>query len=312
MSDDESGTKSTTAGRQLADKVIERRMSALHARATVLAREGIFGVQADIAFAPAAPPHLILLRAASRGLLLGLGDSWFDYFAADVLDSLQNDLGYTRTSVARAGSSLKSIRKETAQLEQLSEAIENTVGGAVPKAILLSGGGNDVVDFGVENLLNDVDSGLPPLKADAVNQLVDRDMESALIDILTAITASCQKWLGRTIPILIHGYDNPIPDGRFLRLPPRGPWLEPGFLRKGYDKHDLGPQTAVMKTLIGRLNDMQLRVVAKTEFAHVRHVDLRGTLAAADYKTMWANELHPTRDGFKAIAGKFAAALGML
>ena len=309
MSDNQSGGKSTNDGRQLADQVLGRRIAALQTRATVLARDGIAGLQTAAVFSIDAPPDLMLLKAASKGFLLGLGDSWFDYFAMDALDSLQNDIGYIRTSVAEAGTSLKSIAKVPAQLERLSEEIEKTVGGVAPKAILLSGGGNDLVDFGIENLLNDFGSGLPPLKENAVKQLIDEDMESALTVILNAVTALCRKWLGKTIPILIHGYDYPIPDGRPLVLPPRGPWLEKGFIDKGYDKLDLGPRTKVMKTLIDRLNEMQLTVVAKKGLEHVKHVELRGSLAAADYTTMWGNELHPTRDGFKVVARKFAKAL---
>jgi hypothetical protein len=36
-------------------------------------------------------------------------------------------------------------------------------------------------------------------------------------------------------------------------------------------------------------------------------VDLRGTLSqGAGYKASWANELHPTKEGFRAVAAKIA------
>jgi hypothetical protein len=62
--------------------------------------------------------------------------------------------------------------------------------------------------------------------------------------------------------------------------------------------------------LIDRFNAMLRRVVALEAFAHVRYVDVRDQLSnAADYKTWWANELHPTERGFGAVADRFAAAI---
>jgi len=59
---------------------------------------------------------------------------------------------------------------------------------------------------------------------------------------------------------------------------------------------------------------MLREVSALPPFAHVHYIDLRGTLSSADddYKQWWANELHPTDQGFERIAGKFAAVLESL
>jgi hypothetical protein len=54
-------------------------------------------------------------------------------------------------------------------------------------------------------------------------------------------------------------------------------------------------------------------LAADPAFSNVRYVDLRGTLtnllAADAYQDWWANELHPTPDGFHAVAAKFDAIL---
>jgi hypothetical protein len=312
MSDNPHGTKSGNPGQQLCDQVIDARIATLRNRATILERDGVFPLMAKGELSEVAPRELIRLNLASKGYLLGLGDSWFDYFAVDVFQSLLNDLGYDGTPVAEAGTSLKTIADGAAQLKLLSRELEKTVGGQTPEAILLSGGGNDLVDFGLENLLNVFGSGLPPLIESEVAKLIDQQMAQSFGTILDCITALCRRWLNKTIPILIHGYAYPIPDGRYLIFPRRGPWLEPCFLNRGYDKLDLGPRTAVMKTLIDRLNSMQLRISAQPGREHVRHVDVRTTLAAADYTKMWINELHPTSQGFAAVAGKFDGVLKTL
>ena len=84
------------------------------------------------------------------------------------------------------------------------------------------------------------------------------------------------------------------------------------FIRVAID--DLGviasPLANVGGQLIDRFN-MQLRdVAALADFSHVKYVNIRGTLSVgADYRTWWANELHPTLRGFERVTERFAAAL---
>lgn len=67
----------------------------------------------------------------------------------------------------------------------------------------------------------------------------------------------------------------------------------------------------VLETLIDRFNAMLDRVCGLSEFAYVRHMDLRKTLSSKiDYKQGWANELHPPQKGFEMLASKFASAIG--
>ena len=48
----------------------------------------------------------------------------------------------------------------------------------------------------------------------------------------------------------------------------------------------------------------------KAALDHVRYVNLRKTLAGdSTYKRDWANELHPTERGFRAVAMKIASAI---
>jgi phospholipase/lecithinase/hemolysin len=124
---------------------------------------------------------------------------------------------------------------------------------------------------------------------------------------------------------VVHGYDHAIPDGRgYLGggwlLP--GPWLEPGFRRKGYVPADskrrtraLGTNAEVVRELIDRHNAMLARLVkdlASAGHGHVRYVDLRGTLSSAipaGYRADWNDELHPTRAGFDRVAERIAKAI---
>jgi len=139
-----------------------------------------------------------------------------------------------------------------------------------------------------------------------VSGVIGRRVRNAYIMIVQKITDVCAGKLGAPAPILVHGYDYPVPDGRgFLGGwgPLPGPWLEPGFRAKGYD--DLRKRIAMMVDIIDRFNTMLKGVAAI--FPHVYYVNLRETLSndPASYKAWWANELHPTEPGFRRVAEKF-------
>jgi hypothetical protein len=144
-----------------------------------------------------------------------------------------------------------------------------------------------------------------------VSGVVDVRLKEAYVRILGGLTAIATKYLGVPIPIVIHGYDHPIPDGRgFLggwwKLP--GPWLKPGFVRKGHT--DLPTNTKVIAELIDRFNGMLASVSSLPAFSHVHYLDLRGTLKPD--KKHWANELHPSKTGFDLVAKKFADVIAKL
>jgi hypothetical protein len=253
--------------------------------------------------------------AATAGTLVAEGDSWFDYPLNDVLSLLEDDHGYDVESVAHKGDRIEEMAYGRGQLEELTRRLEKLLRrGVIPRAILLSGGGNDVAgdEFGM--LLNHERSPIRGLNDEVVAGVVDERVRSAYVTVLSAITEVCETRVGRALPILVHGYDYPVPDGRgFLGgwwfLP--GPWLEPGFREKGFD--DLRERIALAKELIDRFNTMVRGVAALGEFPHVKYVNLRGTLSVgADYETWWANELHPTRRGFDAVTERFATVLAAL
>jgi lysophospholipase L1-like esterase len=198
------------------------------------------------------------------------------------------------------------------QFEEFARRLEKLLRqNILPKAILLSGGGNDIAgeEFGM--LINHALSPVAGLNGQVLSGVIDERIKFAYVTILSAITRICEQRLNGPIKILTHGYDYPVPDGRgFLGgwwvLP--GPWLEPGFRQKGYD--DLAVRVALAKRLIDRFNDMLKAIVALPQFAHVKHIDLRNTLSTgSNYKRDWANELHPTFAGFKRVTDRFAAAI---
>lgn len=291
------------------DEVLKRREQALKARARALDEMAVSAV-AEATRAPAKrTAHMELAeaaRAGSKGWLIAEGDSWFDYPGTDLLNAL-NQSAYDVESVARAGDRVEMMAFGRGQLDKFAAAVEKVIGnGHTPKAILLSGGGNDIAGGEFGFLLNHAGSPKEGFNDSVVRGVVDERVRDAYVWIIRTITDLCQKMLRRKVRIILHGYGYPIPDGDGVLGgwgPLPGPWLRPGFIEKGFN--NLPQNTLMMRTLMDRFNNM-LAGVAR-EFPHLRYVNLRDLLPAT--KTLWANELHPKEAGFRLAAKEFEKAI---
>ncbi len=302
-------------GSQQAELVLEFRERALSNRrermerlslreATELQGESLLLDQAHV---------LAVAGEGSSGQIIAEGDSWFDYPWNDVIELLEDDYAFEVESVAHKGDTVENMAYGVGQLEELTRRLEKLLRqGRPPQALLLSGGGNDIAgdEFGM--LLDHASSPGGGLNQRVLTGVIDERVRFAFTTIIAAITQICETKLTQKIPIIIHGYDYPVPDGRGFFggwgfLP--GPWLEPGFRVKGY--LEMQQRSPIMRELIDRFNGMLEELAAEPEFEHVRHVDLRGTLSneAGSYKEWWANELHPTGEGFSAVTKKLVEAL---
>ena len=262
-----------------------------------------------------APARVRSLRAAARPLIVAEGDSWFDYPFFNVLDALEHGFGYEVESVAHAGDTVEGMAYDPGQLSGFNRMLDKLQQqGRPPAAVMLSAGGNDIAGPTLAALLNDGASPAPGLNESVMVGVVDQRLRDALVTVLSTVTNLCRAHFGAALPILIHGYDYAVADGRgyaggFWLLP--GPWLEPHFRTRGYPSVE--GRKPHMKALIDRFNAMAARVAGGPGLAHVDYVDLRGTLsgetAGGKYKRSWANELHPTRPGFSDVAARFDRAL---
>lgn len=238
------------------------------------------------------------------------GDSWFSYFPPnDILASLRNrrwnGWDYQVSDRAKAGALLNDMvyGRDMVDTYQLLE-------DESPDVFLFSGGGNDIAGPELFVMLYhrkavEMTAGLPSINAKILQGLVDEVFLRSYLDLVALIRHKARA-IGRPdLPIILHGYDYAIPDGRgwgggWGPLP--GPWLDPSLTSKGYDRvrHE-----AVRRRIVRQLIDAVNATLAKVAQSdrNVHHVDLRGTLADGE----WANELHPTPEGFAAVTGKIEA-----
>lgn len=303
--------KALQIGKSKAVEALKRRRNAAVTRKRALGRSGTQITRGVIS----GPKGMVAKGAVTHttaGVLIAEGDSWFDYPLHDVLSDLEDLYGFDVESVAHMGDTVEEMAYSDGQLDDFSRLVEKVLRtGVKPRAILLSGGGNDVAGDEFAILLNHAASGIAGLNEAIVSGVVDTRLVDAYTCILGAITDVCKGLVGHAVPIVVHGYDYPVADGRgFLGGwgPLPGPWLEPGFRRKGYSDKAVRQKICIM--LIDRFNQMLAGLAGKPPFEHVRYLDLRNTLShGADYKKSWANELHPTASGFELITKKFAAAI---
>lgn len=269
---------------------------------------------------------------AALGRLLGWGDSWIFNNHPQTIDlgTALASLGYDTARfeiLASAGITLREMAQAAADpslpdsiyadiYQALVEADDPKIKRPLPKAILISGGGNDVhqrrpIPSPLARMVRPKAGGPPWLDPLAQQAFVEVQLATDLRKLLQNLTGLTR----RRIPILVQGYDYPVPDGRNYLVLKRLAWLYPSIvLDKGHDP--LGSGREIMRTLIEALNLMQARVCADFAGLQVRHLRLTGTADdpafGGDYTRFWDNELHPTVDGFLALAGRVHSAIQAL
>jgi lysophospholipase L1-like esterase len=256
-----------------------------------------------------------------RFRLMAQGDSWFDYPPGnDIVDCLHNFHGHVFrgpqgdvTNLAVAGSTLNDEAYgpvpwgQSGDISRIAELVHR-IREDRPDALLLSGGGNDVAGPEFFSFINNADSGLPEINQDVVNGVINQTFRKAfeyLIDFAIAAAGH------RKMPIFIHGYDYPWPDGRgvidFI-LWKIGPWFHESFNHKNYfykDANDLWRRHNIVKNFIDPLNALIIELETKYK-GRVFYDKLTETLRL---RNEWANELHPRNPGFALLAAKINDAL---
>ena len=267
-----------------------------------------------------------LRRAAMRNRtkvpLIAEGDSWFNFpggsdgftSASDVITSLEDNHGYEVTSVACHGDTIEDMAYSRTQFAEFRRKLQKMNDrGEIPRAVLLSGGGNDVVGDGFGQLLNHKSSPNPGLNESVVDETLYGRIWPAYETLIAAVLEISETVLGEHIPILLHGYAYAVPDGRGI-FPEAGPWLQPAFEAKGYNWGEDGMMMRmIVEDLIDRLNTMQQEMIARRSDELLRHVDLRQAFPRDDdHRDWWHDELHPTREGFGKVASVFDGVLQSL
>ena len=275
-------------------------------------------------FAPIAPAPTAALIP-----LTIMGDSWMTHVPpsmATMLIMAIDDLGFkTPKSLFYPYTGLGKTLAQMAEdnnLDMFESYLKQQLADPEqwPRAVLLDGGGNDLVQdwrYPKETalfklLVKSAQTAETALDTDATNDFINNVIcklhRKVCAKIIGIIDASPHK----TVPVLIHGYAYPCVTGKPSDAGNKpGPWLKSVF-DKALIKDDLSIRNAVMRTLIDRLNDAIAQVASEPAFGgKVHHIRLAGVFEKQpDYDSndpakrdlYWANELHPTPKGCELLA----------
>lgn len=246
-------------------------------------------------------------------VLVSEGDSWFQFpiLLEDVIDQLFRD--FNIWSVDAAGDTLQNMVLDQ---PEYMEALESQAGNV--RAFLFSGAGNDFLgeDSSGQSVLLQI---LRPFKAGKpADWYIETDafarklnfVEDCYRKVLSTVEA---KYPG--LPVICHGYDYAIPGGgpgdkRHPIYAAQDKWLGRP-MREDLGIADPGLQRAIVKLLIDKLNGALASLCggnrAGGSFKNAWHVDARCTVGTLAF---WADELHPTDQGFAQVADKFRSVLG--
>lgn len=218
-----------------------------------------------------------------RPKLVSEGDSWFQHpIITDIIDHVSKF--YPIHCLAAAGDTLRNWVKDG----KVMLAVE-TVN---PDALLLSGGGNDILGESMRSFLadtfEDAPEGTRPERFFLPKFAQELD---ALADIYRTVFAFFKQSRPK-MPIIVHGYDYPRP------LPAdskKTSWLGVYFTeKKNLREKD---RTAAVRFMMDEFN-RRLKAVAAEYPDTVHYLDLRGIVR----DDQWADEIHPNDDGYQDIA----------
>ncbi len=265
-----------------------------------------------------------LRRSRTATPLLAIGDSW-------LFDQWERDFGVVRPNLVKSllKFGYKDNASSTSEFVSGGRAFGNMAGASFLRdvrnyladepgieAILVGGGVNDLVSGlppALYGMLKPPGVAESPLDEAVVSSFIDGALVSYYDTVIKTLAANTD------VPILVHGYDHPIPDGRgdTLLIATSGPWLLPIFELRGYDLiHNPSHLTLareVMKLLFDRLN-AAVKKVAAAYPDRAYYVKLTGTLAenfgdTDKYQLLWRDELHPNEQGFDLLAARIARQL---
>jgi len=192
-------------------------------------------------------------------------------------------------------------------------------------AILMSAGGNDVIDaasvppmLGVKETPSARRLFLRPEEWAAgggasryISEAGWQLFEAHLAPQFDALIAARDRdgSLSKGVPVFFHLYDfiTPRPSPSVAVLLSTGPWLAPALTAYGIPPEDWIETSGI---LMNRLADIIISAAARLPNVHV--VDTRGSLVPASIHDPgmtlhWANEIHPTKAGYGILAEKYAA-----
>ncbi len=236
-------------------------------------------------------------------IIIAEGDSWFEHpLYPDLLELAGTK--YAVLSLARASDTLKNMMdQDTDPPKRYSDGtlmglvhtlIEEGTNPRPPTAVLMSGGGNDLIAQ-IANCVYDFHPNRPANKY--INHFV---FDGILASILDNYATKTKEIVANGDVVFLHSYDYPNPqeNGEYIGFPLQHYRNIPG----------VGLMRQITNQMIDLFSD-GLKKIAKNNKS-IHFVDLRKTIGTDDYlngpdQTLWSDEMHGNQKGFELLWKKF-------
>lgn len=246
-----------------------------------------------------------------RWRLLSEGDSWFTVGAipsSNLLYELELTEPAVLLNLGYPGDTISNI-SQLSRNREFARRLAHRNWASDWDAILMSAGGNDLIDRAFDLIVQEPDKESTP--SDCVNAVelaqFCQDIERGyrrVVELRDSATSVNQHK-----PIIIHTYDYPTPrpsPANFLFVPITRPWLLPAFERRRVPAR---LHCGLADFLLDKLADTLLDLENKLPNFHV--VDTRKTLVRANAESKgnsgdWLNEIHPNSAGYRKIAARLS------
>jgi len=245
---------------------------------------------------------------------LAIGDSWFEYpLYNEIPTPFQNNAIVAQSQLGSMGNpppqilnqalhgqpttailSYENQEKMISVLQDPDQWLNEQTG--LPDAILVSGGGDDLVG---DQLAIYLDYGGGGLNLTRFQGILD-SVQASYLDLF-----AFRDIFAKSVPIVGHCYDYAIPND-VHPICTESAWLWPSLSFAGYD-YNAGLQ--IVSQMIDLFQNM-LAGLANNPSNNFSFIDTRNTLTRDALQPIgWANEIHPWYPGFTALANKFLAGL---
>lgn len=245
--------------------------------------------------------HTALGKRATASVLM-IGDSWFWY----PVDNLATELGALfaqETFVVIGRNGAEAAEWAHGSRKAIDFGFDMFAGSC--KALMLSGGGNDVA--GQDDFLR-----LLNIDCSGFANFEDCWRATQPVAVLTGIVNAYREVIVRfraynkTAPIVLHNYDNAWPTGIGLFGP--ADWLN---VPMEIAKVRVELRRNLFKALVDQLGIAQEKLAREEGLGEIIAVKTAGELPETGTGQWWANELHPTPRGFRRLAqNRLAGPLG--
>lgn len=256
-----------------------------------------------------------------RNHLLAEGDSWFAWAHLNLKPSsnLLEQLQFTQKSVVVSCAYSGDVIRNMGDIAS-NALFANEMRAVQYDAILLSGGGNDLIDAlqthgGMPGIIQACAPGAPNQPASYINAVALAALTADVLAGFRQIIVYRASTPNRITPVVLHTYDYPTArnaPATFLGRPVAGPWLLPAMQAAAVpvNFHD-----AVTRSVYDKMAAALLTLHAPAN--HVYVVPTTGTIAPAQpgetgLSGDWINEIHPDQHGYALLAEKLSSQLHAL